>query len=180
MLALPSTPGTKMQLKILSLAFLSSFYTLPTQLPHAFPNFIYLCMQRIFTFKSIVTATTWILPYIYSSVLEISTGVFFWISTAFHQKSHSSSFFQNSVYPTFHISDKNKTKLFLWSSWSQKPNNYLMPHKIMCLMTAPQLTSSTVLPLLCPSLPSHFHYNCTLLVPSCFLPARGASWLHYP
>ena len=51
-----------MQLKVLSLAFLSSFYTLPTQLPHTFPNFIYLCMQRIFTFKSIVIATPELYP----------------------------------------------------------------------------------------------------------------------
>lgn len=180
MLALPSsTLGTKLQLKILSLAFLSSFYILPTQLPHVFPNFIYLWMQRIFTFKSIVIATTWTLPYIYSSVLEISTGVLFWIS-AFHQKSHSSSFLQNSFHPIFHISDKNKIKLFLWSFWSQKQKNYLMPHKIMCLMTAPQLTSSTVLPLLCPSLPFHFHYNGTLLVPSCFLPTRGGLMTSLP
>lgn len=113
-------------------------------------------------------------------MLEISTGVLFWISTAFHQKSHSLSFLQNSFYPTFHISDKNKIKLSLWSFWSQKPKNYLMPHKRMCLMTAPQLPSSTVLPLLCPSLPSHFHYNCTLLVPSCFLPTRGGLMTSLP
>ena len=166
-----------MQLKILFLAFLSSFHILSIQLPHAFPNFIYLCVQRIFTFKSIVTATTWSLPYIYSSVLEITRGVF-WISTAFHQKSHSSSFLQNSFYPIFHTSDK--TKLFLWSFWSQKQKIYLMPHKIECLMPAPQLTSSAALPLLSQASLS----ISTATAPSWYPHAPclhvGASRLHYP
>ena len=94
----------------------------------------------------------------------------------------NSSVFSRVPSISFHISSwlVNHLLRFLWSFWSQKQKNYLMPHKIMCLMTAPQLTSSTVLPLLCPSLPFHFHYNGTLLVPSCFLPTRGGLMTSLP